>query len=103
MHVTDWPNWRIPTRFAPLILHTPRAMGPVTFLLPDGATVAVHEEDVQRVYNMLWDISGLPGAVSTAALLLYESRQASRYRPPVALSAAQSEAIREAVARANPT
>jgi hypothetical protein len=75
-------------------------MGPITFTLPDASTVAVNEDDVRRVYAILLDLLDRPGAVSTAALLLYESRQTSRYRPAIELSAAQGTAIREAVARA---
>ena len=79
-------------------------MEPIKFVLPDGGMVSVSEEEMRRVYEALWDLSDLPGAVSTAAVLLHESRQPLRYRHPVELTAAQGEAIRRAVARfANPS
>jgi hypothetical protein len=72
--------------------------GSVTFTLDDGGTLSVPDEDVQRVYDSLWEISGEPGAVTTAAYLMSQSRLAPNSRLPVVLTASQSAVLREAVA-----
>jgi sensor domain CHASE-containing protein len=79
-------------------------MNAVTFVLPDGSTVEVGDKDMRAVYEALWDLSHLPGAISTAAVLLHEGRQSARFFHPVELNAAQGEALRTALARfANPS
>jgi hypothetical protein len=79
-------------------------MKAVTFVLSDGSTVEVNDRDMRTVYEALWDISHLPGAISTAAVLLHEGRQSARFTNPVELNAAQGEALRTALGRfANPS
>jgi hypothetical protein len=79
-------------------------MSAVTFSLPDGTTVKVADTDMRSVYDALWDLSDLPGAISTAAVLLHEGRQSTRFNHAVELNIAQGEALRSAIARfANPS
>lgn len=54
---------------------------------------------MRRIYEVLWELSALPGAVSTAAMLLHEGRQASPFRHPVEVNVAQGDALRQALAR----
>jgi hypothetical protein len=52
---------------------------------------------VQHVYEALWGISGQPGAVTTAAYLMSQSRMRPYARLPVGLTTPQSAALRKAV------
>lgn len=74
----------------------------VHFDLADGSSVAVESSDYRRVYDELWRLSSVPGAVSTAALLLDATRHPS-YPHGVDLDAAQSAALRSAIARSGHT
>jgi hypothetical protein len=76
----------------------------VAFRLSDGTYLLIQDADLRRIYKELWDISDHDGAISTAALLIDETRKYDgRYRYPIELNAAQSEALRDAVAHlANP-
>lgn len=71
----------------------------VQFDLADGTTVIVERGDLRRVYEELWVLSDLQGAVSTAALLIDEAGRNSRLREPVKLTSAQSTALRRAIDR----
>ena len=85
-----------------MFFHTPAAVVPsdaVLFDLPDGTSLTVGEGDLRRVYQALWDLIDLPGAVSTAAMILHESRQSALFRQPVELTVAQGDALRQALAR----
>jgi hypothetical protein len=73
--------------------------GNVEFRLADGTGVTVRDNDLRRIYEALWDLSALPGAVSTAALLLHESGHPARLRHPVDLNVAQGDVLRQALAR----
>ena len=42
----------------------------VHFDFADGTSVAVESSDYRRVYDELWTLSKVPGAISTAGLLL---------------------------------
>ena len=70
----------------------------VEFRLADGTCLVVEEADLRRIYEELWDLSGVTGAISTAVLLIDEARKYNRYRRPVELNVAESAALREAVA-----
>ena len=74
------------------------ASGVIEFLLSDGSTLFVEDEDTRRTYEALWDLSNLPGAVSTAAMLLHEANQSARFRRPVELNLAQGSVLRQALA-----
>ena len=73
----------------------------VNFDLADGTTVAVESSDYRRVYDELWMLSKVPGAVSTAGLLLHAARHPS-YPHGVDLNEAQSAALRRAINRSKP-
>jgi hypothetical protein len=73
--------------------------GSVRFTLADGETLIVAEEDLRRIYELLWELVGEPGAVSTAALLMDASRLSEFARAPVTLTTSQSAALGKAVAR----
>lgn len=75
--------------------------GSVLFLLDDGETLRVAENDLKEVYELLWRLAAKPGAVSTAALLRRMSRMSEFSRTRVELTAPQSAALREAVALLN--
>lgn len=81
------------------------AGGPVRFLLHDGETLIVEEGDLLHVYEMLWRLAPRPGAVSAAAVVHNASRTSEFSRTAIDLTAAQSAAMREAVAllRAEPS
>ena len=66
----------------------------VHFDLADGTSVAVDGGDVRRVYEGLWALSGVPGAISTAALLFDEASRQIRFRHRIELDGQQSEALR---------
>ena len=73
----------------------------VCFGLADGTSVAVQSRDYRRVYDALWKLSKMPGAVSTAGLLLHAARHPS-YPHAVDLNGAQSAALRRAIYRSKP-
>jgi hypothetical protein len=73
----------------------------VHFDLADGARVAVESSSYRRVYEGLWKLSSVPGAVSTAALLLGATRRPG-YPHSVELDAEQSAALRRAMSRSKP-
>lgn len=69
----------------------------VHFDFADGTSVAVECCDYRRVYDELWTLSKkIPGAISTAGLLLNASRHLG-YPHAVDLSEAQSAALRRAI------
>ena len=70
----------------------------VHFDLADGTSVAVESSDYRRVYEGLWKLSSVPGAVSTAALLLGATRRPD-YPHGVELDAVQSAALGSAISR----
>ena len=70
----------------------------VLFDLADGTSVAVGSSDYRRVYEGLWKLSSVPGAVSTATRLLGASRRPG-YPRGVELDAVQSAALRNAIRR----
>jgi hypothetical protein len=76
--------------------------GSISFTLDDGGTLTVMDEDMQRVYDSLWQISGESGAVSTAASLMTQSRLRPYARVPIALNTPQSAVLRKAVALLHP-
>lgn len=69
----------------------------VHFDLADGTSLAVESNDLRRVYEDLWKLSSVPGAVSTAALLLHEAGRQPHHRHRVALNSLQSAALRRAL------
>jgi hypothetical protein len=69
----------------------------VSFALDDGGTLTILDEDVQQIYDSLWEISDEPGAVSTAALMMSMSRLRPYARVPVGLTSPQSAVLRKAV------
>jgi hypothetical protein len=73
--------------------------GSVRFASADGETLIVAEKDLRRIYELLWELAGEPGAVSTAALLMDASRQSEFARRTIALTAAQSAALAKAMAQ----
>jgi hypothetical protein len=68
----------------------------VHFNLADGTSVAVESSDYRRVYNELWTLSKMPGAISAATLFLDATWHPS-YRQRVELNAVQSTALRSAM------
>lgn len=74
----------------------------VDFGLADGTTVALESSQYRRVYDELWKLSkNMPGAVSTAGLLLNAARHPS-YPRDVKLDETQSAALRRAINRSKP-
>ena len=73
----------------------------VHFDLADGTSVAVESRDYRRVYDGLWKLSSVPGAISTATLLLGATRRPG-YPRGVELDAVQSAALRNAISRSKP-
>ena len=69
----------------------------VHFDLADGTNVDVESNDFRRVYEDLWKLSGVPGAVSTAALLLDEAGRHRHSRHRINLNTQQSAALRQAL------
>jgi hypothetical protein len=69
----------------------------VQFDLADGTSIAVESSDLRRVYEELWTLSGVPGAISTAALLFDEATRQPRYRHHVELNSLQSAALKRAL------
>lgn len=74
------------------------AGGSVSFTLDDGETLGVADEDLWRVYDVLWDLAKEPGAVTTAALLMDAGRRSPFARLPISLTTPQSTALRKAIA-----
>ncbi len=75
------------------------ASGMIEFQLSDGTSLTVRDEDRRRIYEVLWGLSNLPGAISAAAVLIHESRQPAPLRVPIKLDAAQGDALRKALAK----
>ena len=71
----------------------------VRFLLVDGESVELRNDVLQDAYRALWDLAPEPGAVSTAALLMHEMKQAAVTRKTIELTAPQSAVLREAMSR----
>ena len=69
----------------------------VQFNLADGTSVAVESSDLRRVYEELWTLSGVPGAITTAALLFDEATRQPRYRHRIELNGPQSAALLRAL------
>jgi hypothetical protein len=69
----------------------------VGFLLSDGQSVTVTEDDLRRVYEELWNLAHEPGAVSTAALLLHEWQKRGVTRTTIELAPLQSDVLRKAI------
>lgn len=69
----------------------------VYFDLADGTALTVERDDIRRVYDELWRLSKVPGAVSTAALLLDGAGRHSRHRYRIDLNRVQSAALRSAI------
>jgi hypothetical protein len=74
----------------------------VTFVLDDGETLPVPDENLRRVYDLLWDLRKEPGAVSTAALIMDAQRLDPFARRPIALTTPQSVVLRKAVSLIQP-
>lgn len=72
----------------------------VHFDLADGTTVAVESGHYRRVYEGLWKLSSVPGAISTATLLLRATRRPG-YPHGVELDAVQSAVLKRAIRRSN--
>jgi hypothetical protein len=70
----------------------------VHFDLADGTSVAVESSNYRRVYEGLWKLSSVPGAVSTAALLLGATRRPG-YPHAVELDAVKSAELGSAISR----
>jgi len=68
------------------------------FLLDDGEPLHVAERDLRQVYELLWHLAPMPGAVSTAAAVHHAMQLSEFARTRIELTTAQSAAIREAVA-----
>ena len=73
----------------------------VHFDFADGTSVAVVSSDYRRVYDELWTLSKIRGAISTAGLLL-NATQHPGYPHAVDLSEAQSAALRRAIDNSRP-
>jgi hypothetical protein len=72
--------------------------GSVRFLLDDGETLIVAEDDLRQVYELLWRLAPRPGAVSTAAVV-HNALQLSEFaRTRIELTTTQGTALREALA-----
>ena len=71
----------------------------VRVTLDDGQMLVIADEDVERVYELLWELAHEPGAVFTAALLIEASRTSEFARSAPTLTPTQSAVLREAVAR----
>ena len=78
--------------------------GRVQFDLADGTAVTVEGDDLHHLYEELWALADLPGAVSAAALLIHEAERHPQYRQSVSLNGPQTAAFRRALDRcANPS
>lgn len=59
--------------------------------------MTVEGDELRRVYDGLWTLTDVPGAVSTAALLMWEADRKPSYRCTVCLNGPQSAAFRRAL------
>lgn len=73
----------------------------IHFDLADGTSIAVESSDYRRVYEGLWKLSSMPGAISAATLLLGATRRPG-YPRAVELDAVQSAALKSAMSRSKP-
>ena len=73
--------------------------GSARFTLADGEKLIVPDRDLRRIYDLLWELAAEPGAVSTAALLMDVSRRSEFAHAPITLTASQSAALGDAMAR----
>jgi hypothetical protein len=71
--------------------------GLVSFTLDDGGTLAIPDEDLRGIYELLWELAKEPGAVSTAALVMDARRLHPYIRQPIDLTTPQSAVLRKAV------
>ena len=71
--------------------------GPVRFVLDDGETLTLAEDDLAQVYELCWKLAPRPGAVSVAAVIRGATR-ANIVGAPIDLNVSQSAAMREALA-----
>ena len=69
----------------------------VRFDLADGTSVAVESCDLRPVYEELWALSSVPGAISTAALLFEEATRQPHFRHRVELNGLQSAVLLRAL------
>jgi len=69
----------------------------VQFDLADGTSVAVESCDLRPVYEELWALSSVPGAISTAALLFDEATRQPHYRHRIELNGLQSAVLLRAL------
>jgi hypothetical protein len=73
------------------------AGGSLTFILDDGETVSVADEELRPIYDALWALSSQSGAISTAALIMDARRLRPFARRPIALTTPQSAMLRKAM------
>ncbi len=73
--------------------------GSVQFTLDDGEALVISDDDLQPVYDRLWQLAPQPGAVSAAALVHAALLQSEFTRRPIELTKPQSAVLREAVGR----
>ncbi len=71
----------------------------VEFRLDDGTKLLVPLDELRPIYEALWELSDVPGAISTAALLMDEGHKLAKYRYPVRLNRPQSNVLRQVTAR----
>lgn len=71
--------------------------GSVQFELADGTSVTVEADELRDIYQELLELTGLPGAFSTAELLVHEADQQPSNRLPVGLNGPQTVALRRAL------
>jgi hypothetical protein len=71
---------------------------PLRFVLNDGEMLVFsNEERLSQVYELLWQLAPMPGAVEVAAVIRAASAKSAGYGPPLDLNPAQSAALREAI------
>jgi hypothetical protein len=71
---------------------------PVRFVLNDGETLVLpNDEKLSQVYERLWQLAPMPGAIEMAAVIRAASGKPAPYGHPLDLNAAQSAALREAI------
>ena len=75
----------------------------IEFHLDDGTELLVPLDELRPIYEALWDLSEVPGAISTAALLMDEGHKLARYRYPVRLNRPQNDVLRQVAARRMPS
>jgi hypothetical protein len=69
----------------------------IDFRLSDGTYLRVQDEQLRQIYQALWDLSDVPGAISTAAMLMHEGNHSARFRHPIELTVAQGDVLRQAL------